>query len=341
MRTVANSRVCFLGPHRVVLQQESLATQLGPHELLVRCMYSLISPGTELAALTRTHVSFEDPDHPRKYPIYPGYAAVGEVEAVGPEVVNFAPGDVVYYRGYHQSYSIVSYNDRPVLPVPPDLPLQLVPFARFGQICNTAVLVSEAREGDVVAVIGLGLIGNIAAQLFRIHGASVIGIDLIAFRRDLAVQAGITHVIEAERTDTVTAVMQATRGAGARTVIEATGNPDSISLALRMARRRGEVILLGSPRGVAKLDVYHLIHSTGVNLKGAHEGLVPWIAVDGNELDRRSIAEQMLRLLQERQLLVEHLISETVGPEEISRGYDLLLSEKDKTMAVLVDWTQG
>lgn len=348
-----NERVRVLGPYEVLLQREEIDAEIDDDQLLIRCVYSLISPGTELGLFTGSHGAFgdrpemEDPFFPTfKYPLSPGYAAVGEIELVGAHVHDFSPGDVVYYPGSHQRYATVSPAMTPVIPVPSSVPLRAAPFARFSQIASTALVFSDAGEGDVVAVIGLGLIGNLAAQLFRTHGASVIGADLVGFRRDLARQAGIPHTIEAEEQDVVSAVLEASHGEGARTVIQATQNPRLIDSALRMVAERGEVILLGSPLTASdrneELSVYilHLIHRKGVRVIGAHETLIPRVSANSDALDQRMLAQNALDLIGKKQLVVEPLISDIVRPGEIESAYTALLREKDKTMTVLIDWAE-
>lgn len=336
--TISNTRLCFPAPHQVVLQTEELAKQLEPHQLLIKCLYSLISPGTELAMYTRTHVGFDDPNNTfAKYPFYPGYAAVGRVEATGPEVEGFKKGDVVYYLGHHSAYSIQSYRQSPVLLVPDGLPLECIPFIRLAQISNTALVFSDAKAQDSVAVIGLGVVGHMAAQLFRIRGAKVIAADLLAFRRGLAQEAGIDQLINPQEQDLVSAIKEATAGEGARTVIEATGSPNLISPALEATRKFGEVILLGSPRGKAMIDVYNLIHRQGISLRGAHELLVSR-HTDAPEPNQHSVSATMMRYLQTGELRVGHLVSEVVRPNEAEKGFKALLSKQDKTMSVLIDW---
>lgn len=337
----SNSQVCFTGPYQVAVQQESLDAQMAPHQMLVKCLYSLVSPGTELAMYTHTHIGFSDPANTyARYPFYAGYTAVGQVEAVGANVHDFAPGDIVYYPGYHQTYSLVAPDQMTVLPVPLDLPLIHVPFVRMAEISYTAVLMTTVSEGDSVAVLGLGLVGNLAAQLFQLQGAAVIGLDLVAFRRQLASAAGIAHVVDAEQQDVVRAVQDLTGGEGADIVVEATGSPQVVATALAMAREKGEVLLLGSTRGLVELDVYNHIHRRGVTLKGAHGRLVPRRAQDGS-IDQVAVDKRMLQWLQEGRLKVDHLVTECVRPiqAEVERAYQALLHAKENTMAILIDWT--
>ncbi|MBC8402306.1 MAG: zinc-binding alcohol dehydrogenase [Candidatus Marinimicrobia bacterium] len=340
MTTITNIQVCFTGVQEVKLDLNKLNKQVDPDQILIRTIYTLISPGTELAMYTHSHVGFKDPDHPwAKYPFYPGYAAVGQVEIIGSAVQEFQIGDMVYYRGRHQQNTILSPQDEPVLAVPNDMPLTWAPFARMAQIANTAILVSNVTVDSYVVIIGLGIVGNLAAQLFQIAGAKVFGLDQVAFRCELARRCSITNIICDDAQNNVSAIKKVTNSLGAHVVVEATGNPALVHPSLEMAQPMGEVILLGSPRGNANVDIYNLIHRKGVSLKGAHEALFPTMAGSEGEINRKSITRQMLQYLQNEQLIVDPLISRIISPEQMNQGYKALLSQKDSVVGVLVDWS--
>ena len=332
-----NTRVVLPGPYQAVLEEASLPATLKPTQVVIKNRYSLISPGTELAMFTRSHIGFGDPRVPwARYPHYPGYASVGQVEAVGTAVEGLTVGDRLVYLGAHQAYGVLDQSDLWVQ-VSNAMPLQWATFAPLAQIANTARWVSQTRSGDTVAVIGLGLVGNLAAQLFGVFGVSVIGLDLIPFRRDLAARVGIGQVCDPGEDLTAT-IRSLTEGRGVDTIVEATGDPGLITPALRAVRSRGEVILLGSPRGSATVDMYHDIHKTGAVLKGAHVGLLPRRATDGG-LDRQTVMEKMLELIQARRLVVEPLISEVIQPGDIEAGYRTLLEDKGRVLALLIQWS--
>lgn len=337
MTSSINIKTVFPGPNEVTLREDDLPAAPPPRSVRIRTHYSLISPGTELALLTKTHIGFSKPEtHPWvKYPLYPGYAAVGEVTAVGDEVDNFAPGDLVFYMGKHELYADVDPTETPVLPIPSNVRIEHLPFARLAQIANSACYVADVSAGNRVAVIGLGLVGNLAAQICRRHGAEVIAVDLSPARRTIAARCGIVHAVEAEREDAVAAVKAWSNG-GADVVIEATGNPALVTPALQMVRPRGQVILLGSSRGTAEVDVYTLIHRPGVVVRGAHETVLPLIAEDG--LDRRTVLAQMLDWIAEGHLIIEPLHTHTSLPQEVAQAYHVLNTDKDHALGVLVDW---
>lgn len=338
MSAQINISTVFPGPNQVALREEELPDAPPAKAVRIRTLYSLISPGTELALLTQTHIGFSKPEtHPWvRYPFYPGYAAVGEVEALGEGAGGFALGQRVFIMGKHALYADLDPAQTPVLPIPDATPLPWLPFARLAQIANSAAYVANVAAGQRVAVIGLGLIGNLAAQICRQSGAETAGIDLMPFRRQLAGRCGIGHTIAAEAEDPVAAIKAWTAGEGANIVIEATGNPALVTPALQMVRRGGQVILLGSARGTAEIDVYTYVHRPGVSLRGAHETVLPLIAANG--LDRRSVMAQMLAWIGEERLIVEPLISQIVQPDRLAGAYRTLDTGKDGVIGILVDW---
>ena len=169
-----NNSIVFTGPDSVETQvlDEDLQ-QLQAREVLVRTCYSLVSAATELACLSGNERWFT-------FPKTPGYASVGEVVKVGDLVRSVSPGDMVYNWGGHQHYHRIDLtNPRSIcIKVPASIELALAPFTRMVTIAMTALRVSNIELGDFVAVVGLGSVGNMAAQLARLQGGRVIGIDL-------------------------------------------------------------------------------------------------------------------------------------------------------------------
>ena len=128
----------------------------------------------------------------------------------------------------------------------------------------------RSRLGETVVVLGLGLIGQFAAQLARVAGARpVIGVDLFPNRVEIA-QAGGICALNPNESDVAQTVNAVTAGRMAEVVIEATGNPAVIPQALELAGDGGRVVLLGSPRGTVEIDPYSAVHHKGVSLIGAH-----------------------------------------------------------------------
>src|SRR5947209_11210201 len=156
-----NKRIVFAGAGQIELQDEN--TDLTPehqYEVIVKTHYSLISAGTELACLSGSEKWF-------KFPGTPGYTSVGEVVAAGQAVTHVTIGDVVYVWGGHSAYSRIDLSQPSALclKVPHGISESQVPFARMATIAMTSLRISAIELGDYVAVVGMGLVGNLAAQL--------------------------------------------------------------------------------------------------------------------------------------------------------------------------------
>jgi threonine dehydrogenase-like Zn-dependent dehydrogenase len=106
-----------------------------------------------------------------------------------------------------------------------------------------AVVRAGVTEGDVVAVLGCGPVGLMSIMCAVRAGASVIGIDAVAARRDLAVALGAASVAPEGAT---AAVDEASGGYGADVVIEAAGVPAALDASLGLARGRGTISVVGA-----------------------------------------------------------------------------------------------
>ncbi|WP_308639629.1 zinc-dependent alcohol dehydrogenase [Paenibacillus silvisoli] len=334
------TKLVFPEPFTVREELGVLEPALGERDVLVETQYSLISPGTELALYTGTHVDLPNPTNRfAKFPFYPGYAAVGEVVAAG-AASGFRPGDRVFTAGHHASHEvIVDASDEQIVGLSDGLRSELALFGRIAEISMTSVLLSRVREGDYVAVLGMGLVGNLAAQLFARKGAIPIGIDVVPERLELAKRTGLAHVVQsggdaAQLREEVRAI---TGGKDPDIVVEASGAPELVITALTLCRQLGQVILLGSTRGLVTLNVYDLIHRKGVSLTGAHamhkgvEGLPT-----SGELYR-----EVLAMIETGALCVEPFITHRLPRTEAKQGYELLLNNKDRACGVILDWRAG
>ena len=184
-------QLVFTSKNRCVTKTLALPDGPGPGEVLIRNRYSLISAGTELAMFTETHRGFEEPDFGyAKYPFRPGYAAVGEVLAVGEGVSELAPGARVFHRSRHATHALLSHDV--VLPVPEGVADTHAPFLAMLQIAMSALRQAPVYFGENVLVIGMGLVGNLCAQLCGLAGAGqVAAADLAAPRLAQAQACGV------------------------------------------------------------------------------------------------------------------------------------------------------
>jgi threonine dehydrogenase-like Zn-dependent dehydrogenase len=145
-----------------------------------------------------------------------------------------------------------------------------------------SVAVSAVRKsgrielGGASVVVGLGLVGNFAAQLLQLAGMRVVGVDLVEERVRMAAATGLRA--EKVSGENGVQVVEGVLGGKADVVVEASGVPDALSGAVKMVRDGGEVIVLGTPRGSFTGDATELfaeVHYRGLHLIGALEWLLP------------------------------------------------------------------
>ncbi|MFM9941392.1 MAG: bi-domain-containing oxidoreductase [Hyphomicrobiaceae bacterium] len=177
-----------------------------------------------------------------------GYSAAGEVVAVGEGIKDLAIGDWVACAGAgqanHADYIVVKRNL--VARVPKGCPLEHAATTTVGSIAMQGVRRADAKLGEVVVVIGLGLIGMITVELLKATGARVIGIDINKARVKKALEIGI-DAVTAEPSQLWPLVRDMTDGHGAdQTIITAASKSHVlINQAMEVTRRRGRVVIVG------------------------------------------------------------------------------------------------
>jgi len=220
-----------------------------------------------------------------KAPLEPGetigHEAVGVIEAIGPDVERFRPGQRVVVAfdiacghcwfcrngqtqlcedfrslgagifggglgGAQAELVRIPFADINLLAVPEGMDDEHALFV--GDILTTgyyAAGIAGIREGDTVAVVGVGPVGFFCVQGARLHGAAeVLALDTEPDRLLLAQKAGAVPVNVGER-HALMAVHELTGGRGADVVIEAVGTPAAFESAVDVVRRGGAVVVVG------------------------------------------------------------------------------------------------
>jgi predicted dehydrogenase len=248
---------------------------IGPAQVLVRTVASVISPGTERAvtALARSSLLAKArarPDLVRQVvrkaqaegipataravrgrlaadlPL--GYSAAGLVAEVGDAVEGIAVGQLVATGGAgHASHA--EFQAVPGLlctVVPGGVPAEDAAFATLASIPLHALRLSGAGPGSKVVVLGLGLVGQLATRLAKASGCDVAGIDPDPFAREIAAEAGVLALDESGDA-TTDQVLAWSRGRGADTVVvcAADRSPRPMSRAPALCRDQAAVVMVG------------------------------------------------------------------------------------------------
>lgn len=244
-----------------------------PHHVLICPLYSLISSGTETASIHQEGVLRAVADNPSQLrkvwevlKVAPPLRAVAEIKAKLSEyavlgysgagvivdkhstVRDLEIGDRVAYGGEGSGHAeTILAGQNLVVKVPESLPFEHACFATLGSIALNSVRVANISLGEKVAVIGLGLVGQLVAQLAKLQGGVVIALDLKCDRVDLARRLGAEYGWEGG-SSVREAVNSVTEGKGADCVIIAAAAKSDApcGTAIDICRDRGRIVDVGA-----------------------------------------------------------------------------------------------
>ncbi len=345
---------------------------LVPHHVLVRPHYSLISSGTETASIHPDLLKTvaENPSHIRqvldvaarqgpintfrevqaKFSAYAvlGYAGAGVVVDRHPTVTDLAIGDRVAYGGEGTGHAETILAGRQLAArVPDGLGLEGAAFATLGAIAMNAVRQAEIQIGDTVAVLGLGLVGQIVAQLARQQGGRVIGIDLRADRVDLARQLGADAGIAGEAAAEEVRGLTNGRGADCVIVAAAAKSDGPARLALDLCRDRGRIVVVGAIEMSFPWLAMYLKEVRVVMARAYGPGSYDRsYEAEGRDYplayvrwtEHRNM-EEFLRLVALGRVQVKPLVTHTFELDEAPRAYQTILSG-GSSLAVLLRYPE-
>lgn len=184
-------------------------------------------------------------------PSAPGYSSAGTVVAVGEGVTDIRPGDRVACAGAgHAVHAEFACIPRLLLArIPPDSEVSFDHAAAttVGAVALHGVRTADVKLGDIVGVIGLGLLGQLLVQILKAGGCRVVGMDIDRGRVDLALRLG-ADAASASSTAFSDACMQQSGGRGVDAVLIAaqTTSSDPVNLAAEVARDRAVIVAVGT-----------------------------------------------------------------------------------------------
>ncbi len=287
-------------------------------------------------------------------PSTPGYSSAGTVIAVGEGVTDICPGDRVACAGAgHAVHAEFACIPRLLLAkIPPDSQISFEHAAAttVGAVALHGVRTADAKLGDIVGVIGLGLLGQLTVQILKAAGCRVIGMDIDRERVELALRMG-ADAAAGDSTAFLDACMNHSGGRGVDAILIAAQTADSepVNLAAEAARDRAIVVAVGTV-GMAldrrmfyekELD-FRVSRSYGPGrYDAAYEqkgvdypiGYVRWT-------ETRNM-EAFLSLLAEGKVDVDPLITHRFSIHEARLAYDLIAGEsEERFVGVLITYPE-
>lgn len=360
-----------------VFLKEVPAPVVGPKSLLVQVDRSCVSVGTEIAGIKMSGLplyrrALKQPHHVKRVVqlmrdqgvarIYKqvkgkldaglptGYSAAGTVVAVGAEVEGFAVGDRVACAGAGVA-NHAEMIDVPVnlsVLIPETLSFDLAATVTLGAIAMQGVRRAQPTLGETVVVVGLGILGQITAQLLSANGCRVIGTDVDPRRIAIAAENGLDVGINPKDGDLVERVIKLTDGVGADAVVitAASASSDILAESFQACRKKARVVIVGDVGlNMARSDIYAkeldvlISCSYGPGRYDAvyeEEGAdypLPYVRWTEN----RNMQEY-LRLLASRRVRLDNMLQEPFPIDRAEEAYGRLSGEGEKPLLVLLKY---
>ena len=264
----------------------------GPGQVLVK---------VETSGLCHTDIHAAHGDWPVKpaLPLVPGHEGVGLVAAVGAGVTRVSEGDRVAVpwlgwacgacefcasgwetlclqqrnTGYsvdggYAEYVVADAGFVGLVPAAVD-PLDAAPLTCAGVTTYKAVKVSGARSSDLVAVFGIGGLGHLAVQYAQIAGATVVAVDIVDHKLDLAKRLGATYTVNAMNEDPAEFIQ---RLGGADSAIVLAVSPKACEQAFGSLRRNGKLVFVALPAdNTVQLPIFETVLN-GITVTGSIVG---------------------------------------------------------------------
>jgi len=283
-------------------------------------------------------------------PLPLGYSTAGVVIDVGDGVTEFKPGDRVACAGvgYANHAEVICVPKNLVAKLPDNVDFESGAFGTLGAIALQGIRLSEAKLGESVAIIGLGLLGQLTVQMLKAAGCVVVGIDPKEGRAELAEESGADWVsIETDDFVSISNYFTGDKGVDAVIITAATKSNEPVELAGNICRDRGIVVAVGAvnmeiPRKTyyeKELD-FRISRSYGpgrydVNYeeKGRDYpiGYVRWT-------EQRNM-QAFLNLIAAEKLNLKKIITHRFTIDNAIQAYDLITSKGDESyLGILIKY---
>lgn len=330
--------VVFVEPRRMEIREMELP-EPGPTQIGIKTVFSGVSQGTERWALTGRYNHWDE-DVPANYPCSPGYQAAGIVDVVGAAVDRFAVGDHAFTMGTHfedpdhkypgpsqashSGYLVVEQTE--AWKVAPEVDLAGASLFHMAGVSRSGVRITKIQQGDLVAIIGLGMIGQMSAQAARRAGARVIATDLIAERCEAAAAHSADRVVDGSA-GSLEAAVRGEKPDGADVVIDTTGIPTMYDRCRDLIRHEGKIMMQGYYVDPITIE-FHPTHLTRATVTFP----CGWDDEFNDEL-----AEDMAT----GRIAIDPLITHRLSYRDAADAYDLVIEHPERSLGMVLDWADA
>lgn len=353
------------------------APTVGPKNIAVQVRTSCVSVGTEMAGIKMSGLplyrrALKQPHHAKRalqlmkdqgvmrvykqirgkldagMPI--GYSAAGVVVAVGSGVEGFEVGDRVACAGagIANHAEVIDVPVNLAVTIPDGLGFENAATVTLGAIAMQGVRRASPTLGETVVVIGLGILGQITAQLLEANGCRVIGTDIDEKRIAVALENGMDIGLDPKDGDIVERIIKLTDGYGADAVIITAASSSSaiVAQAFQSCRRKARVVAVGDiGLDIARSDIYTkeldflISTSYGPGRYDARyeEGGEDYPIAYVRWTENRNMAEY-LRLLATGRISLANMMQEPYDIGQAEQAYAALSGDGEKPLLVILSY---
>lgn len=331
-----------------IVIEETDVPEVGEGELLVEVHASLISPGTEMGAVIARRKKPRQDIPPQPF----GYSNAGVVIAKGKGCDEFEVGMSVACIGsgyaLHATHAVVP--KKLCAAIPEGVSYEEASFVHLAATALQAIRRAELQLGEYVAVLGLGIIGQVVCQLAKLCGAYVIAFDKLPMRVSLARELGADEAVDLTQKDPISVAINFTDGFGIDCGIIAFGGDatEAFEMLLRMMKvapdthRMGRIVVVGGcnarlsfPVQFGNMD----IRASSRTGPGYHDEAwergrdYPPVFVRWDTHKNMSL---ILRLIKEGKLNVRRLITHEFNLDKAADACELLIEHPDVALGVVL-----
>jgi 2-desacetyl-2-hydroxyethyl bacteriochlorophyllide A dehydrogenase len=325
-------RIIFPSPGEVTLVDYPLP-QVGPGDIRIKTLYSLMSIGTETTILHRRYAPDSHFARMFSFPqLQTGVQAIGVVEERGDDATEFNPGDRVYMRMAHGSHQVLPAEN--CSPVPDDIDLKQACWCGLAKTAFRAAWAGNFSEGGHVLIIGAGPVGQMVVRWAAAMGMSEIAVaDISEQRLDYAKSGGATTLLRGDITGLLPRIALLNKNRGPELIVDSTGNPAVFQPALAAATQFGKVVLLGDTGFPNRQCLSSDLMTKGLTLQATHD------SHDRDGWTQRKVDERFFQVLSDKRFSLEGMISHEFSPQHCAEAYTLAEQQRQHTMGILFDWS--
>lgn len=322
--------------------------ELLDNEVMIKVHASLISPGTEMMAVKGFRAT---PDETKEDFAF-GYANAGEIIEVKGDCKDLKVGMRVAAMGggkaQHANYANVPVNL--VVPIPDEVTYEQASYACLAATSLQGVRRTIPQLGEYGAVLGAGIVGNLAAQLYKLSGSRVIVWEGLDNRIAMAKACGIQNFANFKTQDTVEVTKEFAAPYGLDFAMLAFGGNatqawESVKSCMKVSadgHAMGRVILIGGCKveigGGAysgNLDIMASSRTGAGYHDNAYEFGKDYPDAFVQFTTQRNLRE-IVRLIAEKRLLVDPMTTHRMPLDEVGTAADLLVNEPEKAMGIIM-----